>query len=206
MSRLQHPTDEITVTATPTVDADTGDALWHLYLQAFEGLRARAASRHTLTRAEFDLEALDERVMKYVAWRCEAPVGLVTLTTDLTTVPWISPDFYAARYPHHAARGAIFYCSLALVDPAERLTDVFARMVGPAADAIAAAGGVLAADMCRLNVEVVELSRAVTTLLRRRWGGVEPVELDRQVFLAWEPTLASRAAALPAPRPAGPES
>lgn len=198
---LNHLTAPVAVRAAATVDAATGDALWDLYRVSFEGLRTRAASRHSLTRAEFDLEALDPRVTKYVARRAGRPVGLCTLTTDLTTVPWVSPEFYAARYPSQSARDGVFYCSLAFVHPAERLTDAFARMVAVAAADIAAADGVLAADMCRLNLEGFELHEAVTTLLRRAWGEVQPVELDRQVFLAWEPVEPGRRGRdLPGPR------
>jgi hypothetical protein len=52
---------------------------------------------------------------------------------------------------------------------------------------IAAADGILAADMCRYNIDLVELARVVTRILRRQWGGARLVELDRQVYLAWEP-------------------
>lgn len=192
---------EITVSVTAVVDDALGEALWALYLLAFEGLREQAASRHMLTRAEFDLEALDARVTKYIAWRAEEPVGLVTLTTDLTTIPWISPEFYARRYPEQTARDAVFYTSLAVVHPSERLSEAFPRMVGVAADHVLAVEGVFAADMCSLNTGVFRLDRVVTALLTRSWGGVAPVELDRQVFLAWEP--APRGSRVPQPRYAG---
>jgi hypothetical protein len=197
MSAGVQQSDELVVQVTRTTDDAVGNALWDLYLLAFEGLRERAASRHMLTRSEFDLEALDERVTKYVAWRDTEPVGLITLATDLTTVPWISPEFYAVRYPGHAERGAIFYTSLAVVHPSERLTDAFARLVAVAAQEVLAADGVFAADMCRLNTDVFRLDRAVTALLTRAWGGVQPVELDRQVFLAWEPTSVRAARCVP---------
>ena len=191
------------IEAVRTVDAATASDLWALYRVAFESLRTQAASRHTLTRAEFDLEVIDERVTKYVAWRNGRPVGLVSLATDLTTIPWISPEFYAHRYPEHAARGALYYCSLALVHPDERLSDAFLRLVAVAAEDVAAADGVFAADMCSLNQDTFRLDRAVTALLTRAWGGVEPVELDRQVFLAWEPqSLARRAPSGLGPSPA----
>lgn len=191
---------EITIEVTAVVDDAVGDALWGLYLAAFEGLREHAASRHMLTRAEFDLEALDPRVDKYIAWRDTSPVGLVTLTRDLTTVPWISPEFYAARYPAQAAQRTIFYTSLAVVHPTERLSDAFPRLVSLAAEHVKAVEGVFAADMCRLNTEVLRLDRAVTALLTRAWGGVQPVELDRQVFLAWEPAPRAGRRVVPGPR------
>ena len=191
----------VVVQSTRTVDSVTGEALWTLYAVAFEEMRTRAASRHWLSPAEFELEALDSRVTKHVAWREGRPVGLATVTTDLAAAPWISPEFYTRRYPEHAARRGIHYCNLALVHPEERGTDTFGLLVASVAEAVAQDRGVLAADMCRANVDGLGLADAVTDLLRRSWGDARPVELDRQVFLAWEapPTRALRA--VPSARP-----
>jgi len=41
--------------------------------------------------------------------------------------------------------------------------------------------------MCRFNVDVVELATTVTATLQRAWGSADLVELDCQVYLAWEP-------------------
>lgn len=176
----------VVVRTTRTIDAATGDALWALYGTAFEEMRARAASRHWLSRDEFELEALDARVLKHVAWRGSHPVGLCTVTTDLEAAPWVSPEYYARRYPGHTARGAVHYCNLALVHPGERGTETFALLLEALARGVAADDGVLAADLCRYNVDTLALHDTVTAAMERVWGDVQPVELDRQVFLAWE--------------------
>jgi hypothetical protein len=189
------------VRTTRTVDAATGEALWELYGSAFHELRGRAASRHWLTPQEFRLEALDVRVLKHIAWRGDRPVGLCTVTTDLEAAPWVSPEFYARRYPLHAARRGIHYCNLALVHPEERGTNTFPLLLEALAEGVAADDGVLAADLCGYNIDTLTLHDRVTAAMRRAWGEVRPVELDRQVFLAWEPVPARPPASVaPAPR------
>jgi hypothetical protein len=180
--------DRIVVTAESTLDSDTAEALWDLYQFVFAALERRAAARQLLSRADFTLEVLDPRVLKFLARTVDGRVvGLCTLSNDLDTVPWISPEFYRARFPAYAARGAVFYCGIAMVHPDARRTPAFLFMVAALARDVAAADGVLAADMCRYNVDDVQLATTVTVMMKRVWGSVRPVELDRQLYLAWEP-------------------
>ncbi len=178
----------VTVTTERSVDPETAELLWDLYCLSFESLAQRAAARQLLSRPDFDLEVLDARVSKYLARTEQGQiVGVCTLSDDLETVPWISPEFYQARYPDCYARRAVFYCGIALVHPAARSTPAFLQMVSAMGGAVAAAGGVLAADMCRFNIDVVELTGTVTSVLKRTWGSASLVELDTQTYLAWEP-------------------
>ncbi len=183
----------LVVSAESTVDASTAELLWDLYCLSFGSLGEHAAARQLLSRPDFDLEVLDRRVTKYLARTEQGQiVGLCTLSNDLTTVPWISPCFYQAHYPRHFARHAVFYCGLAMVVPEARATSAFLQMVSAFARDIAAADGILAADMCRHNIDVVEVAKTVTSVLRRVWGSVSLVELDVQTYLAWEPQHAHR--------------
>jgi hypothetical protein len=176
------------ITAGTTVDPDTAEALWDLYRIAFAGLRSRAAGRQLLSRPEFILEILDPRVVKYVARSADGRVvGLCTLSNDLATMPWISPEFYRNRYPAHFARRAVFYFGLAVVQADARSSRAFSEMVATLARDVAAANGVLVGDMCRFNADEMYLARTVTSMLERAWGSVRAVELDRQLYLAWEP-------------------
>ena len=181
-------TNYVSVTAETTVDAETAEALWEMYYLSFEALQTRAAARQLLTRSDFDLEVLDARVTKYIARGADGTLlGLATLSNDLTTVPWISPEFYEVHYPVHVARKAVYYCGLAMVHPDARNTRAFAQMVSAFGRDIAAAKGILAADMCRFNIDGLELARMVTLMMKRAWGSANQVELDRQVYMAWEP-------------------
>ena len=178
----------LVVTSEWTVDSDIAEALWDLYAISFEPLQHRAAARQLISRADFDLEVLDPRVTKYIARIGTGRiVGFCTLSNDLTTVPWISPEFYQARYPSHSARRAVFYCGIAVVHPDARSTRAFAEMVSAFGRDIAAADGILAADMCRFNVDVVQLTRTVSSMMERAWGSAKLVELDSQMYMAWEP-------------------
>jgi len=190
------------VTVDSTVDVHTAETLWALCGSSFASLQDKAAARQLLSRAEFELEVLDPRVTKYIARTDSGQIiGLCTLSNDLTTVPWVSPEFYAARYPAYLARGAVFYCGVAMVHSEARLTGAFAAMVSTFGRDIAAANGILAADMCRFNVDVVELASAVTGMMKQAWGAANLVELDRQIYLAWEP--ANHSPRLPEQRGAG---
>jgi hypothetical protein len=178
----------ISVTTDTTVDDATAEALWEMYSLSFQSLQTRAAARQLVSRSDFDLEVLDSRVTKYIARDADGTLlGLATLSNDLSTVPWISPEFYEVHYPVHMARKAVFYCGIAMVHPDARNTRAFAQMVSAFGRDIAAAKGILAADMCRFNIDGLELARMVTLMMKRAWGSANQVELDRQVYMAWEP-------------------
>ena len=181
-------TGHVSVTTEFTVDVDTAEALWEMYSASFVALQDRAAARQLVSRHDFDLEVLDPRVTKYIARTDDGSLaGLSTLSNDLTTVPWISPEFYAARYPVHFAERTVFYCGISMVHPDARSTRAFAQMVSAFGRDIAAVNGILAADMCRFNVEGVEVARMVTLMMNRAWGSAHLVELDTQIYMAWEP-------------------
>jgi hypothetical protein len=180
----------VSVTAETSVDESTAEALWEMYSLSFQSLQRRAAARQLVSRADFDLEVLDDRVTKYIARGADGTLlGLSTLSNELSTVPWISPEFYEAHYPLHFARKAVFYCGIAMVHPDARSTRAFAQMVFAFGRDIAAAKGILAADMCRFNIDGLELARMVTLMMKRAWGSANQVELDRQVYMAWEPEV-----------------
>ena len=121
-----------------------------LYRPAFEPLKVRSAARQVLTRGEFLEQMRDERVDKYVAWENGSePIGMITLTRHLESVPWISPDYFAARYPEHWARNAIYYIGFILAHPRNRrpgswrpsCTGASRRWCRRGADVARAAGG-----------------------------------------------------------------
>jgi len=115
------------ITIERSLDPGAVDAFYRLYRAAFAPLRTNAAARHLLSAEEFAAEMADKRIEKYVAWAGNGePVGLATLTADLSAVPWISPEYYGARYPDHLARGALFYLGYTLVRPDHEQRGVFA--------------------------------------------------------------------------------
>ncbi|GAB4085447.1 hypothetical protein GCM10028784_20770 [Myceligenerans cantabricum] len=167
-----------------TVDARDAERFWDLYLEAFAPLRTRAAARHVLRRDEFDEEMADPRVTKLLA-RDEHgdPVGLTTLATDLAAVPWVSPEFFAARYPGHAARGAVWYIGFTLAHPGRRATRTFMDMLDALVAHLAEHRVVCAYDVSRFNDDSLRFAEHLRRHLERtRDVTVETV--DRQTYYA----------------------
>jgi hypothetical protein len=159
--------DDITVTTEQVVTGELTAQFHRLYLDAFEPLRIRAAARQVLTDAEFAEEMADPRVTKIIAWKGGAAVGMATVTTDLSTVPWISPEFYAACFPEAAARRAIHYFGFTLVDPAYGSAGVLSAVLEPMLRRIVGDGGVVCYDVCAFNVDTVDLPGKLSTVFGR---------------------------------------
>lgn len=168
----------------PTVSAQVAEQFWQLYLEAFAPLRTRAAARHVLLREEFDQEMADHRVTKLLARDEQGdPVGLTTLATDLAAVPWISPEFFAARYPDHAARGAVWYIGFTLAHPGRRSTRTFMDMIDALVTHLAEHRVVCAYDISRFNDESLRFADH----LRRHLESTQDVTVetvDQQTYYA----------------------
>jgi hypothetical protein len=156
------------VTVETEIDPTTTAAFHDLYLAAFGPLRTRAVARQVLHRNEFFAEMSDPRVEKWVAWDDSGtPVGMTTLTRHLETVPWISPDYFAARFPDYAAREAVYYLGFTLVHPAARRDRVFAAMLDAIIARLTRQDAVLAYDVCAYNDDVLRMGRRMELILRR---------------------------------------
>lgn len=166
-TRLLAERGDLRVTAEDVVTGELTTKFQRLYLTAFAPLRTRAAARQVLTDAEFIEEMADPRISKIVAWRDGIAVGMLTVTTELSTVPWISPEFYAARYPDAAARNAIHYFGFTLVDAAHASSGVLAALLEPLLVRIADEGGICAYDVCAFNVQTIDLPSKLVTILDR---------------------------------------
>ena len=127
-------------------------ALYRIYTSAFDPLRTRAAARHMLTAEEFVAEMKDPRIEKYVVWNSDdVPIGLTTLTCDLSAIPWVSKEYYASRYPDAAAAGLLFYLGYILVESPYRRSNAMNMMTGEVNRRLSLAHGVLGFDMCGYN-------------------------------------------------------
>lgn len=182
MSKQRRPQELWPVRSDLIVDEETIERLWPVYLEAFQPLQAEAAARHVLSRAEFDEEMTDPRIVKYTAWQSPTrPVALATVTNDLSAVTWVSPEFFAARHPEAAARKAVYYLGMALVAPQRRQYRVLERVVRELVADCVAAQGVLAYDVCLFNDTTVKFGRRAEAILKR----IAPVEVgvaDTQTY------------------------
>jgi GNAT superfamily N-acetyltransferase len=123
------------------------EVLHPFYLRAFAPLVTRAAARHVLTRAEFDGEMADPRILKVVVRDDDGvPVGLTTLTRDLTVVPWVNPSYFWTRFPDAAGRDALFYLGYIFIDPERRRSHALLLMASEIKTHLEEAGGVIGFD------------------------------------------------------------
>lgn len=155
--------------------------LFHrLYAGAFAPIASLAAARHVLTFAEFAEEMADPRIEKHVFWDADgAPVALATYTRDLRAIPWISPAFYAARFPEAAARDAIVYMGYSLVHPAHQGKGVMRMLLEDTVATVRAVDGVGVFDACAYNDarQIGYLHKMIAQM-----GSIEPV--DTQTYYA----------------------
>ncbi|MEU6564584.1 hypothetical protein [Nocardia nova] len=182
MSGESWPGVVITV-ETAITDAEI-ELFQELYEVAFGPLRSRAIARQVLHRDEFHLEMTDTRVDKIVA-RTETgtPIGLTTLTRHLDTVPWISPEYFATRFPQHAERDAIYYAGFTLVTPTARHGAAFHAMISTVARILAAAGGVVGWDICSYNNSQLSFADALRDAVGEQ-ANVEVAVEDSQTYYA----------------------
>ena len=174
---------EVKVTLEQRIDISTARRYYQLYRETFGPLQTQAVARQILHEAEFLEEMVDPRVNKYVAWDEDGEViGISTLTSDLSTVPWISPEFFAARYPDHAARGAVYYMGWTLVRQERQGGRVFATMLRRMTEQIGDEQAVVAWDMCMVNDRPGSPRRGNAML--ESMADVTIETIDRQTYYA----------------------
>ncbi len=175
-----------TLTVETALDEATSVAFYDLYKAAFEPLRTKAIARQVLHRDEFFAEMTDDRIWKILVRDHDgAPVGLTILTYDLATVPWISPEYFAARYPTHAARNAIFYLGFTLVTPRQRRTRVFEDMLIEVLERVARANAICGYDICAYNNEALRFADNIAGVLDRH-ALMNIERLDSQTYYGAE--------------------
>lgn len=182
---LSGPTPEvpthIRVTDEKELDYVAARRFYDLYRQSFGPMETKAVARQLLHESEFIEEMLDPRVHKFVAWSDEdEAIGLTTLTSDLETVPWISPAYFEHHYPEHHARGAIWYLGFTLVHPDYQGKHVFHAMLGPMWNLVKDDRPVVAWDMCLVNDEL-GLGGSAGRLFST-FADVTVVQVDRQNY------------------------
>lgn len=173
--------EHITVTMEKEVDYVTARRYYQLYRQTFGPMETKAVARQLLHESEFIEEMLDPRVHKFVARTDNGEaVGMTTLTSDLSTVPWISPAYFEHHYPEHHARGAIYYLGFTLVHPDHQGGHVFHAMLGPMWDLVRDQRPIVAWDMCLINDEL-GLGGSAGRLFST-FANVTVVQVDRQNY------------------------
>jgi hypothetical protein len=154
-------------TRQTTMDARLIAEFYDLYSLAFEPLKKRSVARQVLTEAEFTDQMLDERVVKYVARGEQGQaVGLTTLTNELDSVPWVSPDYFTEHYPEHSARNAVYYLGFTLAHPSQRHLRFVETIIMVGLQNLALDHAVVAYDVCAFNNLELKFNDRVAGALR----------------------------------------
>ncbi|WP_406232301.1 hypothetical protein [Nocardia sp. NBC_01009] len=177
--------NELHVTVETTIPDDRIDMFHLLYEEAFGPLRTKAIARQVLHHAEFRAEMVDPRVLKHVARTTAGePIGVTTLTRHLETVPWISPDYFAARYPEHAARDAIYYAGFTLVASSARQGAAFHAMIKSVVQVLVAERAAVGWDICSYNNTRFSFADSIRAVLDEQEANVEVAVEDSQTYYA----------------------
>lgn len=177
------PWPGVDITIEPAIGEAEIEVFQSLYEHAFAPLRTRAIARQVLHRNEFRDEMSDTRVDKIVARTEGTPVGLTTLTRHLETVPWISPEYFATRFPQHAARNAIYYAGFTLVTPSARHGVAFHAMISTVVQILAADRAVVGWDICSYNNSQFSFADALRNAVGEE-ANIEVAVEDSQTYYA----------------------
>jgi hypothetical protein len=171
-------------TRETAIDGAAAQTLYSLYHQAFEPLKIQAAARQVLTREEFIGQMLDSRIDKYVAWEPHGePIGLITLTRHLEAMPWVSPEYYAARFPEQWARNAVYYLGFGLARRSAGEARFLETCTAMCVEPLVAERAVIAYDVCSYNNDVLGFADRIARAAQH--GSLSRLQkLDTQVYYA----------------------
>lgn len=166
------------------VDLLLAEELLAAYRTAFAPLASLSPVRQVFDADDFIAEMGNPAIVKFVARDVSGAVcAMSTLTNDLTTQPWLSPDYYAKRYPVHVAEGRLYYVGSLMVMPEHQRGPWAHMLLKSVIRWLAERRAIATFDCCSFNVEAVQLPRLIEIVTRREAvGNLE--ELGRQHFYA----------------------
>ncbi|MFB8278786.1 hypothetical protein [Nocardia colli] len=178
--------NDLRVTIETKISDNQIDIFQRLYEEAFAPLRTKAAARQVLHPEEFRAEMIDPRVHKHVAWsESGEPIGVTTLTKHLDTVPWISPDYFTARFPEYAARDAIYYMGFTLVAPSARQGPAFRAMIESVVQVLVVDRAAVGWDICSYNITRSWFTDYIQSVLDRQTNLEVTVGDTQTYYAAW---------------------
>lgn len=179
------------VTVVQDVDGDLREQAWKLYLQAFDELRHLAVQRHVMYGSEFDDVMADRRVDKFLLHDEDGTLLAVsTLTNHLSSMPLVSPDYFAHRWPERYQAGLVYYIGFLAVHPDSHGTGVFGDLVRAMTEPVASVEGLAVIDVCTYNKDRLHLPRAIRWLASTWATSVTMADLDAQTYIGYDFTRA----------------
>jgi hypothetical protein len=176
----------VTIRRIAVVEGDLLEQAWKLYSMAFDELRYLALQRHFMYGDEFDAVMADPLVDKYLLLDASGSLqGLGTITNHLRSMPLVSPDYFARKYPERYLAREVYYIGFVGVHPDSHGTGVFGELIHAMAEEIAHVEGVAIVDVCGHNKDRLHLPRAIRWLLST-WAEVQMAELDAQTYVSYD--------------------
>lgn len=175
------------VETVQVVDGDLREQAWKLYLQSFDELRYLAVQRHVMYGEEFDDVMTDPRVEKYLLHGDDGSLqAMATMTADLRSMPLVSPEYFARRWPERYESRLIYYIGFLAVHPDSHGTGVFGDLVRAMTEPVANRGGLAVIDVCSYNKDRLHLPRAIRWLASTWASSVEMADLDAQTYVSYD--------------------
>jgi ribosomal protein S18 acetylase RimI-like enzyme len=177
----------MSVATMHVVTDDLREQAWKLYREAFDPLRHTAVQRHVMYDDEFDAVMADPRVDKYLIYDADGTLqGLGTITNIIESMPLVSPEYFATRWPERSAEGRVFYIGFVGVHPSAHGSGIFAELVHAMTSVVAACDGIAILDVCRHNLQKLHLPRMISILASSWAPQVEMVDLDAQTYIGYD--------------------
>lgn len=169
------------------VDGELREQAWKLYSLAFEDLRYLAVQRHVMYGEEFDAVMADPLVDKYLLRGEDGALqALSTITSHLHSMPLVSPEYFARRWPERSEAGLVFYIGFLGVHPDSHGTGVFGDLVRAMTEPVADLGGLAVIDVCSHNKDRLHLPRAIRQLASTWATSVTMADLDAQTYVGYD--------------------
>jgi hypothetical protein len=186
-----------TIRTIQTIDDVTAQRFWTLYLETFGELAIRAVNRHLLRRDEFMAMMVDRRIDKIVIEDESGEViAMCTLTNNLETVDWVSPDYFAHHYPDHWERGAVYYLGFSLVAARRRRAQLFSELIAHVTRTLVAMNAMCSYDICMFNNQTIGLGDAVQAIVTST-AMVDVRAVDTQTYYTAVPVTSDELLRLP---------
>ena len=188
LAAVPQPAVSTSVHVVSRVDGATAQRFWVLYRETFGPLAVAAVNRHLLRESEFMEVMEDERVDKYLV-RDDVTgeaLAMCTLTNDLETVTWVSPEYFAHHYPEHTARNGVYYLGFSLVGATHRRAQLFTQLITQVSRTLIAQDAMCAYDICQHNNETIGLGNAVGAMIQSV-GAIDVRAVDTQTYYAAVP-------------------
>lgn len=155
------------------------DELWELYDTTFRPLNRKSPCRQSFYEPEFREAMFNPDIFKLGTFVDGDLMSMAIWSRNLECFPWLSRDFFAARYPElYASKGITYVVGLLTKPEAER------RGYGSASakqttEEILAHGGLMVVDVCDANAD---LPRVAAEHYFGKYANVEQIPLGTQSY------------------------